>query len=284
MPEKPKTAEGYSREQVELVRAACLYVATKLGDLSSEVIIVGGLVPSLLIDQAALAEDAEPHVGTMDLDLGLKLTVFNSRRYQELAERLRSAGFEMDTNERGNVTRQRWKIDRDHQKATVDFLIPPSLDDDRPGDLRDLEHDFAAVIAPGLALAFRDYRRVCLEGKTIKGEDARRDIHVCGPAAYVLMKALAFKKRGENKDAYDLFYVIQQLRPESDELGPVIRQLRDDDATLEALEIMKIDFTGHDSVGPKRVAEFTGASDDQKRADVVGDVLELLRRCGEEKG
>ena len=31
MPDKPTTAAGYKSEQVELVRATCLYVATKLG-------------------------------------------------------------------------------------------------------------------------------------------------------------------------------------------------------------------------------------------------------------
>jgi hypothetical protein len=33
MAEKPKRASEYRSEQIELVRATCLYVATKLGDL-----------------------------------------------------------------------------------------------------------------------------------------------------------------------------------------------------------------------------------------------------------
>jgi hypothetical protein len=49
MPEKPSFASEYLREQVELVRQTCLYVATKLGDLLDELVVVGGLVPSLLI-------------------------------------------------------------------------------------------------------------------------------------------------------------------------------------------------------------------------------------------
>jgi len=43
MPTKPKHASGYDSEQVALVKATCLYVATKLGDLMDEVVIVGGL-------------------------------------------------------------------------------------------------------------------------------------------------------------------------------------------------------------------------------------------------
>jgi hypothetical protein len=71
MPDKPTTAAGYRSEHVQLVRATCLYVATKLGDLMDELVVVGGLVPSLIIDQATLPQDTDPHVGTMDLDVGL---------------------------------------------------------------------------------------------------------------------------------------------------------------------------------------------------------------------
>ena len=45
MPEKPRYASEYGGDQVELVRATCLYVATKLGDLTDEVVVVGGWSP-----------------------------------------------------------------------------------------------------------------------------------------------------------------------------------------------------------------------------------------------
>lgn len=39
MPDKPTTATGYSAEQVRLVRATCLYIATKLGDLMDDLVV-----------------------------------------------------------------------------------------------------------------------------------------------------------------------------------------------------------------------------------------------------
>lgn len=44
MTEKPSYASEYSKEQAELVRQTCLYVATKLGDLLDEIVVVGGPV------------------------------------------------------------------------------------------------------------------------------------------------------------------------------------------------------------------------------------------------
>jgi hypothetical protein len=63
---KPPTAAGYSPGFTAKVRATCLYVATKLGDLIDDTVVVGGLVPSLIIDVPA-----DAHVGTTDLDIGL---------------------------------------------------------------------------------------------------------------------------------------------------------------------------------------------------------------------
>ena len=45
MPNKPSSAAGYPPGQVARVKATCLYLATKLGDLMPELVVVGGLVP-----------------------------------------------------------------------------------------------------------------------------------------------------------------------------------------------------------------------------------------------
>ena len=106
MAEKPATASGYTSEQLELVRGTCLYVATKLGDLMDDLVIVGGLAPSLLIDQEDLPEGADAHVGTTDLDVGMTVGLLDQGMYATLTERLRRAGFSPDLNEEGNPTRQ----------------------------------------------------------------------------------------------------------------------------------------------------------------------------------
>lgn len=277
MPDKPTTAAGYRPEYLELVRSTCLYVATKLGDLMDDTVVVGGLVPSLLIDQAALAPAVDAHVGTLDLDVGLALAILEHGRYHTLTERLRRAGFTPDTNAQGNPARQRWKVGSPHP-VTVDFLIPPSREDDRGGRLRDIEPDFAAVIAPGLRLAFGDRTRVALSGRTIAGERATRDVWVCGAGAFVVLKALAFDLRGENKDAYDLFYVLRNFDTGPADVAARFRSLATEPEAVEALRVLRRDFSAHDGVGPLRVAEFLrGAPDDDLQADAVGFVGEFLR-------
>ena len=121
---KPSTADGYSPSQTAYVRATCVYVATKLGDLMDEVVVVGGLVPYLLVDQEDLPAGSDAHAGTMDLDMGLALAILNGERYRDLGNRLRDAGFEASVNEAGNRTSQTW-IAPGPPRVKVDFLIPP---------------------------------------------------------------------------------------------------------------------------------------------------------------
>ncbi len=279
MPDKPSFADGYRGEQVDLVRAACLYVATKLGDLMDDLVVVGGLAPSLLIDPSGLVRGTDPHVGTLDLDVGLAVALLDQGRYRTITERLRRAGFSQDVNAEGNPTRQRWKIEG-VGRVTVDFLIPPTQPGDVGGALRNIEADFAAVIAPGLHLAFRDRRRVPLSGQTIMGENAARDVWVCGPGAYVVLKALAFDSRGENKDAYDLFYVVRNFGSGIEDIAECLRPLLEDPAAADAIAVLRRDFLDHNGLGPRRVAEFlTRGSDDAIQADVVGFVGRLLENC-----
>jgi hypothetical protein len=278
---KPTRASDYAPKQVALVRAVCLFIATKLGDMMEELVVVGGLVPSLIIDQSTLSQETDTHVGTMDLDVGLSLAIFDEKRYEALAERLRRAGFVPDTNEEGRLTNQRWKI-KDFGHVTVDFLIPPSDDRDRGGRLKHIQSDFAAIVTPGLRLAFIDRQRITLSGKTIIGEEASREIWVCGPGAYTVLKALAFDGRGENKDAYDLFYVLRNYGVGIGDVVDRLRPLLKESETRKTIDILKRDFLNQDGLGPRRVSEFMlGASDYEIQADVVGFVRMLLKGIGE---
>jgi len=279
MPKKPTTAAGYPPDQVARVKATCLYLATKLGDLMPELVVVGGLVPSLLIDQQNLPENVTPHVGTLDLDLGLAFALVGEQRYQEVAERLRNAKFSPDKNDEGQPTRQRWRIS--DPAVTVDFLIEPEKSTEaQAGRLFPLTKDWAAIIAPGLHLAFKNNQKVTLSGRTIVGETTERDIRVCGAGAFVILKALAFHIRGENKDAYDLYYLLRNYGRGVSDVAAQLRPLLPDASAMRALEYLRADFHDSETIGPRRVAEFLyGRSDADVQADAVGFIRQLLDEC-----
>jgi Nucleotidyl transferase AbiEii toxin, Type IV TA system len=270
---KPRTAAGYSPEQLKTVLATCQTLASILGDLLDDLVVVGGLVPSLLIAAKAVHD---PHVGSLDVDVGLEVAMLDTGRYHTLAERLRGRDFEPDMNEQGNPTRQRWTHKR-FRNVKVDFLMAP-VGGAAPGSLQDLEVDLAAVVTPALTLAFRDRERVRLGNRTLEEEVVSRHIPVCGAGAFVVLKALAFRNRGENKDAYDLWYVLRHFGDSAEEVGARLRPLLDDANAREAMRVLAEDFATLDSLGPRRTAEFLSRSgDDAFCADVAGLVSRLLR-------
>jgi hypothetical protein len=281
VPDKPRHRSGYTAEETEQVKAVCLTVAVTLGAYLDDVCIVGGLVPPLLIDTTRTDDDDEElHPGTNDLDIGLALALLDDERYAEISRRLRSEGFKPDINENGNQTVQRWRLGE--LKVTVDFLMPPAPAQDLAMRVQNLEPDFGALVTPGLELAFDERVNIELDGHTLTGERAHRTVPVCGPAAFVVLKALAFGDRGEPKDAYDLIYVIRHTPGH----GTVIAERLSLHAQLHteivarALGLLNRDFNSPEDIGPRRAAAFASTADaelDDDAADAHGFVDDLLR-------
>jgi len=282
--EKPRERSGYRPEETLQVESACLTVAVTLGALMDDLCIVGGLVPSLIIDRELNHQEGndETHPGTNDLDVGIAVALLDDGQYTEISHRLRQEGFEPDTNDSGNPTLQRWKW-RD-LNVTVDFLLSPVEGAEVGGRVLALEGDFGVLIAPGLELAFHEREQVNIEGHTLKGERATRTVPVCGPGAFVVLKAFAFGDRGEPKDAFDLVYVIRRWPSGAEAIADRLAQHveRHPDVVVEALSILVRDFGSPDLIGPLRVAEFEGATDDRDEvaADAHGYVDDLIRVCG----
>lgn len=280
---KPRHRSGYRREETEQVEAALLTVAVTTGALMDQICIVGGLVPSLLIDRAhGLDPETEAgHPGTNDLDVGLAVALLDDGQYTEMSERLRQEDFGPDKNEKGNPTPQRWK--HESLNVTIDFLLPPLAGIEEGRRTHPLEGDLSAIITPGLQFAHAEREEIAVAGHTLKGERAERTIPVCGPAAFVILKALAFHDRGEPKDAFDLVYVLRRW---PDGIADIVERLG---AHLEsaptvvraAFEQLASDFDSPDSIGPQRAAEFDGDPGgdlDAGAADAHGYVDDLLRK------
>ena len=101
---------------------------------------------------------------------------------------------------------------------------------------------------------------------------------MCGPAAFVAMKAPALRPRGENKDAYDLWYMLRYYGNSVDDVVARAAAIRGEPETAEAIGYLRDEFREIDSIGPMRTAAFLGRDDEEEfRADVRGVVLDFIR-------
>lgn len=162
--------------------------------------------------------------------------------------------------------------------------MPPAPDQDPRLRVQSLQPDFGALVTPGLELAFDERTQVELNGHTLHGEPARRTVPVSGPAAFVVLKALAFGDRAERKDAYDLVYVLRHTPGRGERVAQRLAEhaRAHREIVTRALELLDRDFATVDGLGPQRAASFIVASGgdlDADAADAHGFVDDLLRAC-----
>ena len=140
----PRRKQDFHPEDLALATSLCLDVATRLGDFLDDMVVIGGLVPSLLVGTPAPQLSIEAHVGTTDVDLGLTIRVLTAERYKTIAERLRHTGFEPDRTADGRIVRQRWRL-AEHPRVTMDFLIAPANPQATGGTLQSFLPDFGLI-------------------------------------------------------------------------------------------------------------------------------------------
>ena len=91
------------------------------------------------------------------------------------------------------------------------------------------------------------------------------------------MKALAFRSRGENKDAYDLVYFLRNYGNATNEVAIALAPLLENEEANRAVQMLREDFAAIDSIGPRRAAEFVhGGRNDEAEADALGAIRDLL--------
>ena len=77
----PNTIDGYLPDDFLRVQQVCRYIAGNLGELREHITVMGGLVPFLLIGDSPPA-GVSPHIGTLDVDLGLILAHDDKQRLE----------------------------------------------------------------------------------------------------------------------------------------------------------------------------------------------------------
>jgi hypothetical protein len=287
--------EGAHRGEYDpRVRSALLAEAARVvrafGFANSHVVIIGGLVPSLLVP----VPDAglEPHVGTQDLDLCLRIALVegNVGAYDRLEKSLRDAGFQMLDRD-GHRESYRWKGGVDFP-LTLEFFCPPIEGKEsgalhRPGGI--VGGKLSAIVLRTGALIDRDVREVEFPVELPGGQGrTHMRLKVVGPAAYLASKVDALKGRLNNKDAYDIVWLTEAWPGGQPGLASVIRAspIHDDPLFRQALVELEQEFASIDAAGARKYARFMSAPEvdldqsAQRASSAVKLLLAELRTQG----
>jgi len=271
MTPEPRQREDYSDRQIEAAHRVLVDLGQVLTSFEDCLVVVGGWVPDLLMDQAE-----EAHVGSMDVDLALDAEKLAEGRYAKLLKSL------LDTR-RYHQAEEPFKLyaevdlEDGHPpvRVDVDFLKPPDarIKRNRP---KFTEH-FRPLDASGCSAAFVQPELVVITGKMIKGKTNRVQFRVASIADFLIMKSYALANRDKPKDAYDICYCLDHYPDGRNQLAANWKKRAANKDVVQAVKILREKFAAVDSYGPGQVVEFYNSNNLEERERQARLAFELVQ-------
>lgn len=279
---EPQSAADYDDRTTTAVKTVLVEIGQILGSFKGKFAIVGGAVPWLLLDNQDM-----PHVGTLDVDLGLDAGALGDGEYAMLIEALQRHGYEQRRElRRFQLVRRVPAQDGGTPiDVIVDFLMPRGAEITK--NVPPLLSDFAVQRADGADLAIHFQRLVAITGLMPAGGTNRVEIAVCSIPALLAMKGHAIEGRYKQKDAYDIYYCVRNYPGGPEALAEECRPLLTHASGAAGYGFIAGKFDTVDGFGPtcvRRFVEETNVlgerSPDQWQQDAFGQIDVWLRALG----
>jgi len=269
---EPRQRDDYSPRQVEAARRVLVDLGQVLAAFEDCLVVVGGWVPDLLLEQAE-----EPHVGSIDVDLALDAKKLADGRYADLLKLLLAT----DRYKPGEkpfqlVVQVDLKDGEKPVEVEVEFLAAREvkLKKNRPK----LLEGFRVLQADACGTAFHAPVSMEVSGKTVRGANNKVRLRIASLPDFLVMKAHALAGRDKPKDAYDLCYCLEHFPEGMKSLAAVWQSRRKEKDVAKAIEILRAKFAGIDAFGPQQVVEFHGAVDAETQAMHARRAYELMQQ------
>ena len=284
--EKPKTADGYDSAQTLACERVLVTLLSAFGTMKDSIRLVGGLVPRYLTPE--MPPDVPAHAGTTDVDIVFNLQVIaEGEGYASLGDQLKQRGFVRYLKPGGKAPSS-WQWEHRisaHESVVVEFLHD-AADRSQEGRLTPIEGEKVSALGIRHAGVVHDWyceRRVTAELFDGAGMSTEL-VRYADVTSFLILKAIAFDQRAENKDAGDLVHVMRYVgTPEQvgDEIVKRYRSGAHDQAILDALDALQNRFCDGDGVegylrnGPIAAARFKLGLDDEDDEERVREQLDV---------
>ncbi|MGA2691872.1 MAG: nucleotidyl transferase AbiEii/AbiGii toxin family protein [Opitutaceae bacterium] len=271
MSAEPRQHSDYSPRQTDAARRVLVDLGQTLAAFHDCLVVIGGWVPDLLLTGAA-----EPHVGSIDVDLALDARKLGDGRYAELlrvllATRRYRPGrkafqllVDVDLGDGGKPV-----------EVEVEFLAPKEvkLKKNKPK----LLEGFRVLQAEGCGAAFSAPEQVEVTGRMVRGSQNKVTLRVASLPDFLVMKAHAIGGRDKPKDSYDLCYCLDHFPGGIGQLASVWRGRALEPDVRKAVVLLREKFSTVDAFGPGQVVEFLALDNGEAAAMQARRAFELVQ-------
>jgi predicted nucleotidyltransferase len=270
------TQRDYSEELVRAARSVLVEIIHLLGEYLENIVLVGGWVPDLL-----LSSEANPHIGSIDVDLALNHLKLRDEGYKSIQNLLMGRGYVQ--GKQPFIFNRTVLIKGNEITVQVDLLSG-----EYQGTAKSHRHQ---KIQGGLArktrgcdLVFDNPVAVTIEGELPNGARDTVRIQVSSIVPFLVMKGMALDERLKEKDAWDIYYCVQNYPGGLEHLIGEFELHLEHGLVKEGLEKIAKHFASEKHVGPRFVADFEEITDPEERdireRDAYEKVGYLLRKLG----
>lgn len=255
--------KDYGRDEVTAAKSVLIEVMHILGDYSDDLILIGGWVPELLFPDSEI-----PHVGSTDVDILVNHNEIDSSRYATIRKLLEKRGY-FQSKEQPFIFYRNVSINnRNDIKVQVDFLAGEYLGTGKNRRTQIIQ-DIRPRKVRGGDFAFSNTQKIKVDGKLPNGAIDHIIFNIISLPAFIILKGIALKNRFKEKDAWDIYFCLQQFDNQIDRLANQFKGIIKNKMVLESLEYIQNAFSSINDVGPNMIADFE---------ETAGDERELIKR------
>ncbi|MDO9513640.1 MAG: hypothetical protein Q7J59_03400 [Elusimicrobiota bacterium] len=248
---RKKAIEDYSPAHLKKLMNMLAVLYEAVGSISKNLYLVGGLVPDLLVGNKL--PYLKEYLGTLDIDIAVKLTVLPKGRYKNFYMILRSMGFEKQKTPDGieAINHSFIKYGGGGQPIIIDLITDDKLEP-RADKLKEISRDVDAVKFRGVYLVFEDF----IERKITHGAVTVR-IKIPNIIPFLTLKAFTYsdEENRDAKDAYDIWYTIVNFGSGPESVEKELMKYRGNKDVKDGFEAIYRYFDNEASPGTKDVAD-----------------------------
>jgi len=223
-----------------------------LGGVSKNLYLVGGLVPEFLVTNKL--SYLREYLGTLDIDLAVKLAVKRNSQFEDFYDRLRRLGFEKQKTDDGLdvMSHSFVRHERGNREVVLDLIVDDKFEP-KADKLKEISPNVEAAKFRGVSLVFADYLRRDIKGSA--GEITT--IKIANLIPFITLKSFTYvdPDNGSAKDAFDIWYTIVNYGEGPDSVNREVLRYRDNPDVQDALKAIKEVFDDESSQGTKDVVD-----------------------------
>ncbi|MBL4621803.1 MAG: hypothetical protein JKY89_05340 [Immundisolibacteraceae bacterium] len=252
----------YQKDAVDATHRALIEIMRALGEYRDEIVLIGGWIPSLLINQPKVK-----HIGSLDIDLAVDHTKLDDEKYKTILKILEERGFKQE----GQPFQFVKVIEVNHKpyKVRIDLLAG-----EYHGTSKAHRHQNAPEVklrkARGADIVFTNFIEINLEGLLPDKSIDQVSFKIASIAAFLAMKGMALADRFKEKDAYDIYYCVKEypggIKKLVEDIKPAIKRSK---LIQEGFEKIRSKFQSIKHSGPRHVAIFEQLDEEEDEFDIL---------------